>query len=237
MSVRASTWNPAAPEPSVLDRFLGGSFMYVVGRGEFVKIGRSQNPAQRISSLQTANPMRLETLLIVPEYVVTEQEAHRRWSSQREKGEWFSRTPELVAWLDEVAARARVAERTRERVVAVIERRANPRRPLAELKRAEERVRRDIAAALQEEARQREELEKENGCRLCRRVGMQLSRSETLRGWFCQACRRWLRLDGAELHDAFEKAQAAVDTARKRLAMLQLRELRIADLHREDRNV
>ncbi len=37
---------------------------------------------------------------MVPEDVMSEDEAHELWDHLRERGEWFRATPELRAWAD-----------------------------------------------------------------------------------------------------------------------------------------
>lgn len=65
-----------------------------------VKIGCSGHIAQRLTSLQTAHACEL-TLIGVTDG--PETTAHRMWGHNRLRGEWFTLTPALRAWIKSVS--------------------------------------------------------------------------------------------------------------------------------------
>ena len=84
-------------------------FVYFARAGAWVKVGKSGNPAQRISALQTANPHQVELLgtlgfcmgacgggLLFGDDA--ERVLHRILEPVRVRGEWFADGP-FVRWL------------------------------------------------------------------------------------------------------------------------------------------
>jgi hypothetical protein len=63
--------------------------------GEFVKIGRSHDPDDRISRLQCAMPYEIEEITILSGKGWDEKAWHKRFASRRVRGEWFQ-------WCDEI---------------------------------------------------------------------------------------------------------------------------------------
>ncbi len=61
-----------------------------------VKIGKSDNPRQRLSDLQTGNEDPLEIILELPGAEMVEQQLHAYFDGSRIRGEWFKETPELL---------------------------------------------------------------------------------------------------------------------------------------------
>ncbi len=76
-----------------------GSSVYFVAAGERVKIGWSRNVVARISQLQTANPEPISLLGVMPGGLALERQLHRQFHDARLAGEWFEKTPELVAYI------------------------------------------------------------------------------------------------------------------------------------------
>ena len=75
-----------------------GTFMYAIQAGDDgpVKLGITQDPAQRIKTLQTANPHELRGLAawrILPE---EEKAIHQQFAHARIRGEWFQPVPDLL---------------------------------------------------------------------------------------------------------------------------------------------
>lgn len=66
-----------------------------------IKIGISQSRHIRFASLQNALPYDLEILALMPtEDPLLERRLHRQFAGLRLKGEWFRRTPELMAYIE-----------------------------------------------------------------------------------------------------------------------------------------
>jgi hypothetical protein len=67
-------------------------FLYVMQCKDFIKIGVSKHPEQRIRDLQIGNPFRI-TLLLKVKYdnsFQIEQTLHKYFNNKNETGEWFS---------------------------------------------------------------------------------------------------------------------------------------------------
>lgn len=80
------------PQPGVV-YFVGGD----VGG---VKIGFAVNVELRLRDLQCGSPVKLAVLATVPGMPKDEREYHKRFKAARQHGEWFERTPELLAEID-----------------------------------------------------------------------------------------------------------------------------------------
>jgi hypothetical protein len=70
--------------------------IYVIRSGDFVKIGKANDPQKRIADLQTAHPVKLELLATLPGDKWLEKQFHNRFSDRRITGEWFRLTDEEV---------------------------------------------------------------------------------------------------------------------------------------------
>lgn len=86
--------------------------LYVIGAGDgIVKIGRSANPASRLSSIQTGNPRKMLILHLVPEAGELEALVHGEFSRIRLGGEWFNfGTGDPVAEVSAAIERIHAAE-------------------------------------------------------------------------------------------------------------------------------
>ncbi len=70
-----------------------------VGTGGPIKIGFSQDPTQRLASIQHHHPTELRLLAIMSGGLAEELELHRRFAPHRLRGEWFAPAHELVAFV------------------------------------------------------------------------------------------------------------------------------------------
>lgn len=195
------------------------SFLYVIGGGGLVKLGRSKDVDRRFGDLTRSSPTPLELLASIPESFVSEDDAHAQWDSLRAHGEWFKRTPELDAWI------ARLARRGRQ-IRAYYERRDGdaypmpPRRRLLRLAKVDAQVEQRIAAREEAAARKK-------GCQFC--GADKVRRCAAADGFFCPSCAAWLgRIQregadtvGAKYRASVEEATARLDTHRERLAVLE----------------
>lgn len=188
------------------------SFLYAIEGGGLVKLGRSVEPQKRLRSLQRMSPTPLTLIATIPEHLVSEEEAHERWSEQRAHGEWFEPSPELRAWIEWIGRRGRLAIDLYERATERYSRAPHHRRPLSRLRAAEEVVEQRQAA--REEARQRA-----NGCRLCGDRDAKLQRpSVDPKRLYCGSCGSWLRRVKAEGLAAVEEGyRRAANEATERL--------------------
>lgn len=74
----------------------------IQGAGEFVKIGKAKNIAQRIKDIQTNHPVPLQLLAVLSENPGDEGSFHKRYAQLRAHGEWFKLAPELRGALVEL---------------------------------------------------------------------------------------------------------------------------------------
>ena len=107
-------WRPSSHKAHDWDHYKKlmdepGEFVYFLGAGPFVKIGKtSGRPDARISELQTGCPYAIELLAFTSGGLKKESELHSRFSHlrARENGEWFHRKGELVALISSIAGAA-----------------------------------------------------------------------------------------------------------------------------------
>ena len=82
-----------------------GRHLYIIqaDRTGSVKIGRSNDPEQRLKSLQTGNPHLLKLILVLKDKGYLETSLHRRLTRGKTNGgeEWFeyNALPELPDWI------------------------------------------------------------------------------------------------------------------------------------------
>ena len=69
--------------------------VYFIRQGEFIKIGFTESPLNRLSQLQTANPNNLEVLLIIDGDRELEVKYHELFKEHIYRGEWFFDCPEI----------------------------------------------------------------------------------------------------------------------------------------------
>ena len=74
--------------------------LYFIRSGQYVKIGVSANPWQRLAEFQTANPEPLEMLAVGPGDYGFEAELHRLFGEHRGVGEWFRDNGRIRAVVD-----------------------------------------------------------------------------------------------------------------------------------------
>jgi hypothetical protein len=86
--------------PPAIRRQIHSSIYFVGCDSGPVKIGLSINVKNRLATLQSACPFKLKILAIVSGGRSGEADYHRKFSSARLHGEWFERSPEILAELD-----------------------------------------------------------------------------------------------------------------------------------------
>jgi hypothetical protein len=65
---------------------------------QYLKIGKADDVAKRLSGLQTGQPQKLKLLATMPGGHEEERAIHQRFSHLRTHGEWFHSTPEVVTF-------------------------------------------------------------------------------------------------------------------------------------------
>ena len=70
-----------------------------------IKIGKAQSPEARRRELQTGNHEKLNLIKVIPGESEREDSIHNdlRSHQYRPRSEWFSATPEVLAYIDKVA--------------------------------------------------------------------------------------------------------------------------------------
>lgn len=96
----------AAP-PRAVVYFIGTELR--VGRP--VKIGFTENLAQRLRNLQTASPQPLQVLATVAGTPALERAYHRRWRARRTSGEWFTLGDCIIAEIKRLNGVSPIPER------------------------------------------------------------------------------------------------------------------------------
>lgn len=73
--------------------------LYAVRVDNAIKLGRSLNPRGRIRAIQTGTASPAQLLSAIPQALISERSAHEQWGHLRLRGEWFTATPDLLAWI------------------------------------------------------------------------------------------------------------------------------------------
>jgi hypothetical protein len=81
--------------------FHAEGWVYIIRSGDFVKIGYSLNPIERLNSLQVSSPNKMELLWQEPGGLQNEAAYHLRFRAHYERGEWFRYEGELREFLGE----------------------------------------------------------------------------------------------------------------------------------------
>jgi hypothetical protein len=83
----------------------GHCYVYFIGADEgLVKIGFSNAPLERITAMQLGSPVLLRFLALVEGTPKLERRYHERFAAFRVRGEWFARSPEILAEIDRLSA-------------------------------------------------------------------------------------------------------------------------------------
>lgn len=88
-------------EPVISERGDQVGYVYFIRSGPTgpIKIGWALDVEQRINTLQTGNPEKIELLGYVTGTVLDEMELHRNFDSVRLRGEWFNPAEELLSFV------------------------------------------------------------------------------------------------------------------------------------------
>ncbi len=107
------------PKQSKAINYPEGTFFYFVSNGEnAVKIGWSGNLRARMADLAVGSIRTLRLLAIVSGGPVMERHFHKTFAKQRIRGEWFERSPELDALIDELATHSKLDQKVSQDTLA-----------------------------------------------------------------------------------------------------------------------
>jgi hypothetical protein len=73
--------------------------IYFIRSGNYVKIGRAEEPWRRFAALQTSHYDTLEMLAIMPGDFPVEAEMHRKFKEFRKRGEWFHLSEPILSFI------------------------------------------------------------------------------------------------------------------------------------------
>lgn len=82
-----------------------GSSVYFAEADGRIKIGYSRQVAARVNQIQTGNAAPIKLLGFIPGGLAREREIHAQFASARLNGEWFTATPELLAFIASAGAK------------------------------------------------------------------------------------------------------------------------------------
>lgn len=71
-------------------------FIQIDTEDGYIKIGRTDKPASRLSSLQTGCPYQMRFLLCLEGHPAYELRAHEKYKRHRVRGEWFKPDKEIL---------------------------------------------------------------------------------------------------------------------------------------------
>lgn len=88
-----------------IDRWNGSKgaftgYVYFVRCGDFIKIGFSSNPRERLNSIRAAMPLEVEFLLAFACKAKAEGNLHRKFAHLRHRNEWFRAGADLLAYIE-----------------------------------------------------------------------------------------------------------------------------------------
>lgn len=76
--------------------------VYFIESGGLIKIGFTENLKSRLATLTSDSSHPIDTLLVVWGPKSLEAKFHEKFSSTREHGEWFHKSPELLSFIEEL---------------------------------------------------------------------------------------------------------------------------------------
>ncbi len=77
-------------------------YVYMIRAGYFIKIGHSNDPNQRLKSINTANPEGCELLLCIRGSAALERQLHREFEACHYKKEWFFLCGKLKSFVNQL---------------------------------------------------------------------------------------------------------------------------------------
>jgi len=92
-------YSPNRPKPSRPANPNARKGVYVLGFGPYIKIGISLDIDDRISQLQTPEPVTVYAIL--DGWLIQERQLHLHFAAYRLQGEWFRREGDLADWISD----------------------------------------------------------------------------------------------------------------------------------------
>lgn len=77
-------------------------YIYFMFDGEMIKVGRANNVVKRMRSMQSSHPRELTLLATFNAHKSVEKLIHERFRACHERGEWFTPTEELTAFIERI---------------------------------------------------------------------------------------------------------------------------------------
>lgn len=74
-------------------------YIYLIKAGEHYKIGKSTNVARRMQQFNLPIPIELLHTIAAQDMGRVESYLHKRFADQRVRGEWFTLSPDDIAWV------------------------------------------------------------------------------------------------------------------------------------------
>lgn len=100
----------SAPDPG---RFWGYVY-FIQAENGLIKVGYSTNPGKRLTYFRRVSPVSLELLGYFLGTQTDEYYLHQRFAMQRDHGEWFRPSPELLQALSDGQEKDKLAQLTKE---------------------------------------------------------------------------------------------------------------------------
>jgi hypothetical protein len=75
-------------------------FVYFIGNDEFVKIGYSTDPKNRLKYIQSGHPHKLKLFGCIRGDMKLERELHEKFKEHRLNGEWFTYSLEIKSFIE-----------------------------------------------------------------------------------------------------------------------------------------
>lgn len=75
--------------------------LYFIKAENSIKIGFTDSPVSRVSTIQVSVACYAEVLLLIDGTRVDEKQLHRQFHAHRTHGEWFDICPELMTYIDD----------------------------------------------------------------------------------------------------------------------------------------
>jgi DNA-binding XRE family transcriptional regulator len=87
--------------------------IYLIRSGDFVKIGKADDPIARWQNIQTGCPTTVELLGWIEADASEERRLHERFAAHRQRGEWFRWCKEIADFAATLGAPLRVREQAK----------------------------------------------------------------------------------------------------------------------------
>lgn len=94
------TTGEVLPELGAASVYRKNAFVYFLGGGQLVKIGKADDPIARMKGHQCGSPVRLSILGLLYGPIEAERALHKRFHEQRQYGEWFLPTGGLAEFIE-----------------------------------------------------------------------------------------------------------------------------------------